>query len=379
MPRFELFCRNRFGVKDVRRAAHPARPAVLTLAVVALLAVLGSATPARAQLTNFYGPNLTDTNAQSSANAGLFDIGSNFLLRLNKEATWGTSAAQNANPNGGGAPAPAAPPRYRTWAEGYGLWSRTAAQDNFAGDTRRTYGGVAGIGMTPTPGLNLGVSVDHSHTRIDLPTVLQNARLDLTQIGGYISVERGPWTFSLAGTHGEGRIHSERDTGGGIATASYTGRIDGALAEVSYYHAMGQGRIVPKAAVEYTRSVTGALQEIGGVNPISAGAGVTERARLMIGAEVGRYFILNQHVLDISGYAKFIDNFHQRIGNVQVTPQFGLPVAVTGILESTTGADAGAAVSFNITNTTRVYAAYDGKFRTGFESHTGTLGIDVRW
>jgi outer membrane autotransporter protein len=233
--------------------------------------------------------------------------------------------------------------------------------------------------MTPTPGLNLGVSVDHSHTRIDLPTVLQNARLDLTQIGGYISVERGPWTFSLAGTHGEGRIHSERDTGGGIATASYTGRIDGALAEVSYYHAMGQGRIVPKAAVEYTRSVTGALQEIGGVNPISAGAGVTERARLMIGAEVGRYFILNQHVLDISGYAKFIDNFHQRIGNVQVTPQFGLPVAVTGILESTTGADAGAAVSFNITNTTRVYAAYDGKFRTGFESHTGTLGIDVRW
>jgi uncharacterized protein with beta-barrel porin domain len=36
-------------------------------------------------------------------------------------------------------------------------------------------------------------------------------------------------------------------------------------------------------------------------------------------------------------------------------------------------------VSFNITNTTRVYAAYDGKFRTGFESHTGTLGIDVRW
>jgi hypothetical protein len=84
---------------------------VLTLAVVALLAVLGSATPARAQLTNFYGPNLTDTNAQSSANAGLFDIGSNFLLRLNKEATWGTSAAQNANPNGGGAPAPTAPGR----------------------------------------------------------------------------------------------------------------------------------------------------------------------------------------------------------------------------------------------------------------------------
>jgi hypothetical protein len=40
-------------------------------------------------------------------------------------------------------------------------------------------------------GVNVGVSADQSHTRIDVPLALQSATLDLTQIGFNASIDKG--------------------------------------------------------------------------------------------------------------------------------------------------------------------------------------------
>jgi outer membrane autotransporter protein len=52
---------------------------------------------------------------------------------------------------------------------------------------------------------------------------------------------------------------------------------------------------------------------------------------------------------------------------------------VQGILESRTGADAGAGLSWILSNQARLYANYDGKYRSNFISHQGTLGVEVKW
>ena len=54
--------------------------------------------------------------------------------------------------------------RYRTWFEGYGINTITDAQGSFLGDRRKMFGGLAGAGMTVTPGVTLGVSVDRNTT-----------------------------------------------------------------------------------------------------------------------------------------------------------------------------------------------------------------------
>jgi uncharacterized protein with beta-barrel porin domain len=282
------------------------------------------------------------------------------------------------NPGGGGASEATDAPRFRTWGEAYGISARTGAQGDFVGDRRQTWGGVAGLGARVAPGVNVGVSVDQSRTAIDVPLALQSATLDLTQIGLNGSVDKGPWTWAVALVHGFGKINSSRDTGFGVASAGYHAKIDGALTELSYYWSIDQSRIVPKAAFEYVRSSTGSLQEFGGLNPVTETGATVERSRILMGAEIGHYWIFDRKIFDLSAYGKFVDNVSQNFSSITVSlgPE---SITLQGIGESRYGADAGASASLSLTNAARLYVNYDGKFRAAVQSHQGTLGVEFRW
>lgn len=345
-------------------------------AIVAGLTIICAASSASAQTPPPPVPQVTDNNVQFSASAAQFDIGSSFLQRLGREATYGYAARNNSG--GGGASQSIAEPLYRTWAETYGIRARTAAQGTFVGDKRGTLGIVGGIGATVAPGLNVGFSVDQSHTWIDVPLALQSATLGMTQLGVNASYFNGPWTVALAAVHGFAQVSSNRTTLIGGPHASYRGSVDGVLGELNYAYSFGQSRIVPKVALEYVSARTDSFSEAGGLNPVTVAAGHGERARVLAGAEVGRYWIVGQQAIDVSAYGKFVDNFTQNVGTVQVSLGNNA-ISVQGIRESRNGADAGAAASWIFSNTARLYANYDGRFRDGYQSHQGTLGVELKW
>ncbi|WP_456621913.1 MULTISPECIES: autotransporter outer membrane beta-barrel domain-containing protein [unclassified Bradyrhizobium] len=360
------------GLDRVRRVA-------IAMAV-AFVAMMSAATPGFAQSPT---PTPTPTPIPSPTpipvpSATTLDLGSNFLERLGNRASGGIDRSLRTNPGGGGASESTQDPRYRTWFEGYGISVRTDAQGDFVGDTRKTVGGVGGFGARLAPGVNIGFSVDQSHTDIDVPLALQSATLDLTQLGFSGSVDKGPWTWAFAVVHGFGKVRSSRDTGFGLATAGYRASVDGALTEISYYWTQDQMRVVPKGALEYVRATSAAFQEAGGLDPLNVGSTALSRARVMIGAEIGRYFIFDQKILDLSAYGKFVDNFYQNLGSIQVS--LGTEsIIVPGIGESRYGMDAGASASLSLTNTARLYINYDGKFRNELTSHQGTVGFEYRW
>jgi uncharacterized protein with beta-barrel porin domain len=313
-----------------------------------------------------------------STGATLANLGSNFLERLGDQASGGFGRGLRDNPGGGGASSATDGQTLRSWAELYGISSRTGAQGVFAGDRRQTVGGIAGIGARIAPGVNVGFSIDQSQTGIDVPLAMQSARLDLTQFGFNASIDKGPWTWAIALVHGSGKIDSHRDTGLGVASAVYRGQIDGALTELSYFWTMDQSRIVPKAALELLHAATGPFQEIGGLNPVTASDATLDRARMLLGAEVGHYWIIDRRIIDLSAYGKFVDNFEQKFNTTTISlgPQ---SITVQGIGESRYGADAGASVSVILSNTGRFYLNYDGKFRAAFQSHQGTMGFELKW
>jgi uncharacterized protein with beta-barrel porin domain len=313
-----------------------------------------------------------------SAGNQALNLGSSFLERLGNQATNGFDRSLRNNPAGGGASEAAQGPRYRSWGELYGLSTRADTQGVIVGDERRTTGAVFGFGAQIAPHVNIGFSIDQSHTKIDAPLALQTATLDMTQLGFNASVDKGPWTWAIALVHGIGNIGSSRDTGLGFANASYGARIDGALTELDYYWNIGQGRIVPKLGFEWVRSTTDALQEVGGLDPVMATGATFERSRGLIGAEVGHYWIFGTRILDLSAYGKFVDNFEQNFSAVTVSlgPQ---SITVQGIGESQYGADAGASASLFLGNTARVYLNYDAKLRANLQSHQGTLGLEIKW
>src|SRR3982074_670757 len=344
-----MCCSSRF-----RRAGGPGAGGKLASAIavvfVFVLAVAAASSSAQAQTLTptptptpspTPSPTPTAINSDMSAGAAVTNLGSNFLERLGTQATNGFGNALRNNPGGGGASEATDAPRFRTWGEAYGISATTGAQGIFVGDRRQTWGGVAGVGARVAPGVNVGVSVDQSRTGIDVPLALQSATLDLTQIGVNASVDKGPWTWAIALVHGFGKINSSRDTGFGIARAGYNAHIDGALTELSYYWSLDQSRIVPKAAFEYVRAATGTLQEFGGLDPVTATGVTLERSRLLVGAEVGHYWIVDRKIFDLSAYGKFVDNVAQNLGATTVS--LGTEsITVQGIGESRYGAEAGA-------------------------------------
>ena len=144
-----------------------------------------------------------------SSGAALTNLGSNFLERLGNQSSNGFNRLQRTNPGGGGASESMEAPRYRTWFEGYGNSAKNGAIGDFVGDSRKTWGGVAGIGARVAPGINLGFSVDQSRSAIDIPLALQSATIDLNSIG--LHRLRRQWALDL-GDRGRARFRQHQLT-----------------------------------------------------------------------------------------------------------------------------------------------------------------------
>jgi uncharacterized protein with beta-barrel porin domain len=362
----------RFGAKALRAA----------LALAAASVAFGIA-PASAQVAT---PTDRQTgNIHISAGSSLFDLATRFMRHLGTEAANSTAGPPLvSNPRGGGADLAVSPQqqqRWRTWFEGYGQWSRMSAQDAFPGDRRRVWGGVAGVGYTAAPGVSFGASVDQSRTKIDIVGLPQSAFIDLTQVGVNAAFESGAWTLGIAGIHGFGSVRTRRDDiAGAVNTAAYDAKLWGAFAELSYLWSSGNFRIVPKAGADWARAETSSFTETGGPSAVMGSDQSSSRTRIFAGAEIGHTWAFDRSFFDLSAYGRVVDIVQQNIGALQVDGGAGTtPVSVQGVGESRLGADAGATATYRLSAMTRVYASYDGRFRSNFTSHTGMAGIEFRW
>jgi uncharacterized protein with beta-barrel porin domain len=320
----------------------------------------------------------------AGADYALFGLGTRYLQSLvgrGGPTAQGSLFGTGPNPGGGGAPAPPAGPTYRAWSELYGQSSQTGAQPSYPGDSRRTAGGVAGLAMTVAPGAMLGLSVDQSRTWIDIAGLPQHANFDLTQFGVNGAYELGAWTFSAAGVTGIARIRSDRDTSSGPATAAYDAALWGVIGEADYTIALGSARVVPKFGADWTKTRADPYAESGGIDAVSVPSATADRTRLFAGAEVGNTWITAGTVLDVSGYVRVVDIVSQHVPALTVSAVSGpaTPVTVFGVTESKYGLDTGATASVRLSAIARLYAVYDGRFRDGYQSHTGTLGVEFRW
>src|SRR5258708_18525277 len=141
---------------------------------------------------------------------------------------------------------------------------------------------------------------------------------------------------------------------------------------------MDHSGIGQKAVFESVRASTGSFQESGGVDPVMASGAAVERSRILLGAEIGHYFILDGKILDLSAYGKFVDNVTQNFSSIIVSLG-SQSVSLQGLGESQYGADAGTSASLSLSNTARLYINYDAKFRAAMQSHQGTLGVELQW
>jgi hypothetical protein len=135
------------------------------------------------------------------------------------------------------------------------------------------------------------------------------------------------------------------------------------MAELSYYVALPSNwRFVPRLTFDWLRSTTDAFVETGGTNPLSGSAVAATRIRMLAGGEIGYTWLVGRQIFDFAVYGRLVDNLAQNIGDLIVndTSVATTPQLVTGVRESTLGADAGATFSVKVSQVARLYAVYDG-------------------
>ena len=288
-------------------------------------------------------------------------------------------AYASANPSAAGA----AVQRYRGWLEAYGSAAHNGAQNSFTGDHRKTFGGIAGLGVAITPDVNVGFSVDQARTDVDVTALPQSSRMDVTQLGALLSANSGPWTFGVAGVYGFGRTHSSRLDAFGESTASYGMSMWGVIGEASYYWTNQGFRLVPKAGVDWTRVGVDPYSEVGGGVPVAGSAQVTKRARVYGALEIGHRMDAGQQAYDVSIYGKFIEIVSQDVGALVVTPTAAAPgfapAVVPGLVDARFEFATGAAFNVKLNSRLQLYASYNGRFRNGYDSHAGLVGVETRW
>lgn len=348
------------------------------------LAASGAVSSATQQFLQSLIRNSGGQSAAGSGNAGakvpVADRFGPLAYGSDTQAASSQGKASN-NPLAAYAAAPAqTSPRYRTWFEGYGSHARTDAQGTFTGDTRKVFGGIAGIGATLAPGVNFGASIDQGHTRTDVTGGTQYGLLDMTQVGAIASFDSGPWTLAVAGSYGFGHIHSARLETGGEAAAFYDTHMWGAVAELSYYWSSGNWRVIPKAGLDWAQGTTDSYVESGGTTPVMGSAQTSRRARVYGALDVGYSNSLNAINYDISGYGKVIDIVSQDLQPLLATPLGGIPaLLVPAIADARVEFATGASFGLRLASNMRIYVNYDGRFRSDFESHSGTVGMEFRW
>jgi len=353
----------------------------LAVGLTAALSALSFVTTARAQAPGFCGreQRCPDPFLFTSVSPGLLDLGTQFLQRLTDESGR-TSASES---EGGGASSALDPhlPRYRSWAEFDAMSVRTFAVDGIPGDRRNSTEAIGGASMIVAPGVAVGMGIDQGWTHIDVPGFSQSAMLEMTQLGANATIDVGHWSLGLAATYGFGNVDSNR-TAITELTAAYDAKLWGAIAELGYTFTVGQhGRIVPKVAVDWTQTQTGAFTETGGVNALSAPSEMNYRGHAYAGVEVGESWVAEHRLYDVSAYGRFVDVLAQSNGSVVATSVLvpTLQDTVQAIPEGQYGFDTGATVSTRFSQNLRVYAGYDARFREHFQSNSGTLGIELKW
>ena len=269
----------------------------------------------------------TVINSTVSSGAALTNLGSNFLERLGNQSSNGFNRLQRTNPGGGGASESTEAPRYRTWFEGYGNFTKTGAVGDFVGDSRKTWGGVAGIGARVAPGFNIRPfdRPEPLRDRYSAGAAIGDDRPDADRLHGL----GRQWAVDL-GQRGGARLRQHQ-----FAPRHRLWPCDRRLQCAARRRPdrdqllldQDQGRIVPKAAFEYVRAPTGALQEFGGLDPVPQ-----QGRRSSAGGSCGRggrpLLDIRQKIFDLSAYGKFVDNVLQNFS--EITVSLGIQGIVAG-------------------------------------------------
>lgn len=276
--------------------------------------------------------------------SGLFDLGARLLNRLT-----------------GPLPANAG------WGEIYAFRVSQAGR-------RDAYGFAAGANVALAEGLSVAFGLDHGRLDIDVPGAREEGDVTLTELGGALRLERGPFTAAVSATYGWGRAETLR-TIIGNSGADYDVRVSGVAFDMGYAFQTGGWTLRPVAGLDYVSVRTDGFTE-GDMLGLAVAKQKVDRVRASAGLEAGRSWG-NVRLSASARYLSVLD------GDERVIP-VAFAIAPGRVLEMAAPNEPdtallGARARLNLSPAVSLWLAYDGRFGSDYTGHAGTAGISVAW
>ncbi len=276
--------------------------------------------------------------------SGLFDLGGRLLGRLTR-----------------------ALPANAGWGE---LYAFRVDQ----GGRRDARGLAAGFNLQLAPGVTLAFGIDHGNLDIDVPGALETGKLDLTEGGAGLRIERGGFAAALSATFGAGNADTLR-TIIGSSRARYDLWVAGAAVEIGYAIKVGGWTLRPVAGFDYVSIRTDGFTESDALG-LHVAERKVDRLRASAGAEIGRTW----GKLQMTASARYLSVLDGKERSIPVAfaiaPGRLLDMAAPSEPDT---ASVGARARLGLSKGTALWFAYDGRFGKGYEGHTGTVGLTIAW
>lgn len=281
------------------------------------------------------------------------------------------------------------------WASAIGLSQDVDANGGVAGYDAGTYGLASGVDSTFDLGSargRAGIALGYTRTDVDVDT--SSADIDAWHVGVYGGVENGPFAVSGALSYawqdyGFSRFVPFIGGGGTTAAGEADGNLFAASLEASYDIAAPMGirqdiglRFAPTVSLDYVRASRDGFTETGaGVLDMTVdsddisrtwlGAGIAMSARFV--GEGGLVFTPQLQLM----YQRNVGD--DRAVTSSVIAPAGATFTTPGVLEDDDFLGVGAGLGIGFTERASLDLRYDGAFGSNTRSHSGHVGLSIRF
>jgi hypothetical protein len=240
------------------------------------------------------------------------------------------------------------------------------------GGRRDAWGLAGGISLPLGEKLTLAAGIGHGNLDIAVPGAAENGTVKLTELGAALRFDSGGFGASLAVVQGFGDARIGR-TMFGNSKGAYDVRATGAALDMGYAFTSGGFTLRPVVGLDWLRVSTDAFTETDTLGLV-VGKQSAERVRASAGLSVARDF--GPVTLAVSG--RYLAVLSGADRNVPVAfalaPTRSLTMA--GPSEPDT-AMLGARAILPLGKGVKLSLAYDGRFGSGYNAHSGNLGLSV--
>jgi hypothetical protein len=177
--------------------------------------------------------------------------------------------------------------RAMVFLEGAGQSHHYDSDGDIASSHGSSQGVRAGIAVAPHTDLVLGLAGEdqRGRWRLNDEVLPESMRTRSWRLGGFASWSPGPWRLNAAGFGGNQHVASTADStlGGGTSTARYEANVYGAGVEAGYAIPVGAITLTPSVGVDWLGWHAPAVNEAGGLAPLSVASSRRDQWRGHIG------------------------------------------------------------------------------------------------